>query len=481
MSLRKAFAYSFTRTGGAMAIRFLGNLVLARMLGPEQMGIFAVAFAFVLTLGFLRDFGMPRYLLKEAELTGAKVATVFGFALILGVSLAAALFLGRGAIADFYGSEALRPILSVLALSFLLLPFGLPAQALLRRDQRHGPLAAVTVAAAAASATVSVSLAVLGFGALSMAVGALVSSAVTVAMLLWFRPDHLRLRPSLAEWRAVLGFSSRASLGAILVQVNIQLPPLLLGVLVGLAETGLIARAFALVQFFTGVLQLSSNWVTGAAMAEQHRRGEGIGGLALGTIGGLAGVGWPALAVLALKAEAFVLLLYGPAWAVTATLIAPLCIANGIGMLVSQNLGVYEATGEVNRFVRNSALIVVAAAALLVAGAPFGLVVIAWLRIPFQMIVVAVHMHSFRRLAGYGYADLFAAVRKAALVAAGTAAALGAMILLEPEGAGADPLVLVIEMAVLGLVWPGLLYATGHPLSGELTRLFRKLRNRRRP
>jgi O-antigen/teichoic acid export membrane protein len=87
MRLRLAFFYSFGQVGGQLVLKFLANVILARLLLPGEIGVFAVAFALVLILNSLRDFGVNRYLIKEVELTEEKLATVYTLAIGFGWGL----------------------------------------------------------------------------------------------------------------------------------------------------------------------------------------------------------------------------------------------------------------------------------------------------------------------------------------------------------------------------------------------------------
>jgi O-antigen/teichoic acid export membrane protein len=479
MTLRRSFYLSFGRFGGQVLIQFVTNIVLARLLAPAEIGVFAVALAVIMTLGALRDFGIPRYLLKEREITEAKLATVFGVSLLLGWSLAVALFLGRHAAARFYGAPELADILAVLAVTFLLLPIGQPALAMLRREQRHDQLAVNALCAALGGSTTSITFAALGFGPISMAYGALVGAVLTSALALRSEPAHLRLRPSLSEWRGVMGFGAMATASSIVAQLGVNAPALLLGRLMGFAETGLFQRAYSLSNVILSVIVTSSNWVTGAAMGARYRSGEDMSVLALRTTDYLAVISWPALVLVALKAEAIIYLLYGAAWLPAALLLPPLCIAAGITIFASQATAVYDGTGAVGLLFRNHFLALVVAVLLLVIGAQYSLVAIAWLRIPAMTAQALLHFSALRRYAGIGVWQMTRALHRAFLVTAGFTLAFQGMILLEPEGAGRDPVALLVELIAAGMIYIALLFACRHPLRQELARVAGILRGRR--
>jgi O-antigen/teichoic acid export membrane protein len=475
MSLRRAFYYSFGRTGGQSLIQFAANIVLARLMSPAEIGIYAVGFALVMTLNALRDFGVSRYLLKEAELTESKVRTVFGVTILVSWGLAALILLGRHAVAGFYAEPRLVPVLALLALTFLLLPFGQPAIALLRRDQEHGTLALITLAASLAGACLSILLAALGAGPVAMAWGALLAGAVTAALALRARPDHVRLRPSLADWRAVTGFGAVASAGVITVQAGLQMPALLLGRLLGFAEVGFFVRANGIAQMANTLLVTASNWVTGAAVAARHRAGEGLGPLVLAASSGIALLAWPVLAFAAFRAEGLILLLYGQAWAPAAALLPPLAIGWAITLAASQALAVCEGTGAAGMLLRNELLCLAIAVLFLAAGATLSLEAAAWARVPTAVAVVLVRMGPIRALAGVGLGTLLAALGRSAAVAAGVALALLGLRLLEPAGAAASPVWLLAAAALAGAVFLLLLFLVRHPLRGELLHALRRL------
>src|SRR5690606_13147590 len=163
------------------------------------------------------DFGVSRYLIKEKELTETKIRTVYGAALLVGWSLAGIFFWGAPAVAAFYTAPEMESILRLLAVNFLMVPFGQPALALLRRELRYGRLAAISLAASFIGVSTSVVLAMLDYGPFALVYGSLGTTAVTVALSLLSRPDHVLLLPSFREWRSVFYFGGIASLSTIIV------------------------------------------------------------------------------------------------------------------------------------------------------------------------------------------------------------------------------------------------------------------------
>ena len=94
--IRKALALTFLSTNGATAVQFAVTLVLARLLSPEEIGIFSITAVAVSIAQLFRDFGVASYLQREADLTRQKVATAFGVLLFSSWVIALLVFLVSG-------------------------------------------------------------------------------------------------------------------------------------------------------------------------------------------------------------------------------------------------------------------------------------------------------------------------------------------------------------------------------------------------
>jgi O-antigen/teichoic acid export membrane protein len=197
--------------------------------------------------------------------------------------------------------------------------------------------------------------------------------------------------------------------------------------------------------------------------------------LAFRTTDYLAVTGWPALVFLALKAEAVIYLLYGAAWLPAAPVLPPLCIAAGITIFASQTTAVYEGTGAAGLHLRNHALALAVAVALLAIGVQYSLLAVAWLRVPAIAARVFLDFSVFRRYARIEFGQMVWAVRRALLVTAGVALVLQGMILLEPPDTVRDPFILFAELAVAGAFYLGLLFVLRHSIRCEVVRVLTRL------
>ncbi|MBN9669863.1 oligosaccharide flippase family protein [Roseibium aggregatum] len=476
MSLRKSYFFSFSRVGGQGIIQFLANVILARLLAPDEVGLFVLAFALIATFASVRDFGVPRYILMEKDLTYTKMQTAFGIALISGWGLGLCFLLSSHFVADFYGDERLVGVMYVLSATFLFLPFGQIALALLRRNEEHRTLALITLTSSFAGTLVSVALAAWGLGALSMAYGNLCTVMVMVAGALKAVPTHIAMRPSLVNWRPVFGFSALTMIGVMAGQFKMYAPSLLIGRVVGLSATGLYHRAFSVLQFFTGTMITSTNWVTGANIGKRFRAGEDISGIFTASTSFLIAVGWPAYFLIALQAKPIILLLYGPTWLPAAELLPPLCLASATMLMLSQASSIYEGIGASKVFVRNNIIILLIMVLSILFFSQGEIVRIAWIVFFTNIVAAILDLWTVNKIAHIDYLRFAKGISKSVFVSVTTGCLVFAIDAFVPDELEYSIFANFGEIMIFVTSYLVLCYAVKHPILEELSFLINKLR-----
>src|SRR5690606_33144062 len=99
---------------------FVVQIVLARILGPEQFGLLAMVSVFVVLSNTIVDSGLGSALVQRTDITDADRSTVFIFNMVVAVVMAFVLWLAGPAIASFYNQPLLADVVSVLGLGLVL-------------------------------------------------------------------------------------------------------------------------------------------------------------------------------------------------------------------------------------------------------------------------------------------------------------------------------------------------------------------------
>ena len=347
--IRRSLALSFAERYAAILINLLATAILARLLTPRDYGVYTIGIVIIGITSTVRDFGVITFLIQEKNLTENSVRTAYGVSLLIGFVVGGLIALSSGWIADFYGNDGVRDVLLVLAVNFVLMPFGSAVLALLRREMNFVALFWISMASTCSSVATSILLALTGNGYMSLAWGALAGAVVTCVAAAAMRPKQFRMLPSLHDWRRITSFGVVAVAGILLGELGARAPELAVGRLLGLTSVGLLGRADALTTMFNRMVTTAVAPVVVAAFALQHRTGNPLKQQFLGAMALMTGIAWPFFAFLALMASPIVRIIFGAGWEAAIPIARGLCIAASIGVLANLNWFVIQAMGEVKK------------------------------------------------------------------------------------------------------------------------------------
>lgn len=324
--VRIALFWSLAERYLLIVLALASNIILARLLTPEEIGIFSVSLAVIGIAQVLRDFGLGNFLIQEKNLTDDHVRTAFGLSLLIGVVLCVPTVALAGVIAQAYGEWRMAQTLRICALNFVVLPFCTISVALLRRDMQFRRLTAVTLSAAVLGFAVTLSTALLGMGPDSMAIGAVCMNVATGIGAWLARGGQRLLAPSLREWRRLLHFGAHSSAASVVTSVSMDINDLAIGKLLGMAPVAMYSRAQGLVAMFTREVLTAVRNVALPAFARAHREGSALEAQYVKSTASLAAVGWPFFGFLALYPLELVRLMYGTQWDRAAALVPVLAL-----------------------------------------------------------------------------------------------------------------------------------------------------------
>jgi O-antigen/teichoic acid export membrane protein/aminoglycoside phosphotransferase (APT) family kinase protein len=325
---RKGLFYLFAEGNLSLILQTLGMAVIARVLSPEQQGMFAVAFAVASIASTVRDFGAAEYLIQKKNATEEDFRRTFAFNLIASWSMCALILALSGPIAKFYGNAEIQKLLWILSINFLLIPFGAVTMAWHRREMNFAPTFWTGLWSNITSWIVCVACAFSGFGAFSLAWSSLAGVVVSVASAYYFRIPGIRRTPLFSGLGDVFGFGKHVVGIYVLGQAGKSAPELIIGRMLSLPAVAFFSRGGSLNEIFSRlvvrvVAQLCLPYFASALREESSLQTPYLRAMSY-----LAYTGWPFLAFTAFYSEEIIRILYGPQWG-QATFVAKLICAAG--------------------------------------------------------------------------------------------------------------------------------------------------------
>lgn len=479
ISVRRGLAYSGLFTVLKTVASFTAIMILARLLTPEEIGVFSVGMALIMLIQMMRSFGVGDYLVQEKDLTHERLRSAFGAVFLASWSLGVLLVACSGLIADFYDQPALRDVILILTISFFLLPFGSPAFMLLQRDMRFDLILRIRSGAMLIGPVVSVVLAYMGFSFYSMAWGQAAEQAAVVALTAVFAPKGFWVKPGLSEWRRVFSFGTKAMISQILDTVSFYMTDLILGRMLGFGPVGLYSRAMSLINLFQQRFMEAVNGVVLPAFARADRAREDLVPPFARAVSCLTGVAWPFYACTGLLAFPVVRVLFGDQWDASVPLVRVLCVGGAIFSVWAISRRVLTATGNIDQKLKATLMIQPAFIAAVIVGASYGLMAVTWAYVGMTVLGLVVHYTFLRRHVLHSLRPVVVAVARSIGPTIGSLIGPAAVVWawgLEP----ADPvLALAVAVPTSAVGWLLGLMAARHPLMEEMVRAWKALTWRR--
>ena len=373
-SIRTSAAFTIGSNALQFGIQFISSVIIARLLSPDEMGVFSIAMAAYGLVFAFQNTGVIQYLVSQEELTPSKIGTTIGMNALQSLAFAATLIALSFGVAWILSDARIVPAVSLLAVSALLTPMIQIPVGLMQRAMRFDSLFVINVASTTVNAGVAVACAMYGLSYASLAWGSIAGSLVSGSIgcaLCW---RQLLVAPTLEHWREYWRFGLSMLSIVIITNLCSRSSIIVLGKLTSVATVGYFGRATGIVEMVQyGLIEPLSRLVL-PTLSEHKRRGEAFGKTYLRVANVITAVSWASFAGLAVLAEPLITLVYGPTWLPAAPALVLLCAARMLIEFSSCSIEVMVASDRLAAMPRLAAVKSVAGLAAFSIGATFGLV-----------------------------------------------------------------------------------------------------------
>ena len=221
----------------------LVSIIMARLIAPEQFGVFAVALTVWTVLSSLAEFGLTADLIRAKDLT-RRIPTVATIGLVVSSALALAMMLSAGPLAAAFDSPDSAGVIRLMSLSLVIIGLAVVPSALLQRQIRQGAIFGISGFAMVASTGTMTVLALMGLGPAALAWGQLTGQALTAVA----QYVVARVRPRLGFDREIAreaaAFCLPLAFANLLSWVLLSVDNVMVARLLGPAELGIYVLAF---------------------------------------------------------------------------------------------------------------------------------------------------------------------------------------------------------------------------------------------
>lgn len=409
-SLRSRAARGAAWSGVSTIVLRMGGvvvgIVLARILTPEQFGVYAVALTVQAILMTVADLGLTADLIRSRE--PERIASTVG---ALGLATGAVTMLVTagfsGGLATLLGSPEAGPAIAVLALTLLLSGGTIVPNAMLQRRFQQRELFYVGLTDFVISTVVTLVLVALCFGVMGLAIGRVVAQCVSSALQFVLAKVVPRYRIDPTVVKGVLAFGVPIAAANLLSWTLLNVDNIILARVAGATALGFYVLAFTISSWPMNAL---SQVVRSISLPYFSRTQGGSGAFATVTA-----IAWaaalPAGTVLAALSVPLIEVLYGDRWLPGAPVLAVLGLYGSLRVAFDIAAAYLYSQGRSKPVLWiQIAWLVALVVAMVIATQGYGIVGAAWAHVIVAIVVTLPAYLIALRLAGVRIGELARAV-----------------------------------------------------------------------
>lgn len=257
----KGVVWTAVQNWGSQAVSLVVFFILARLLGPADFGLVALANVFLAFMQVFLAQGFAKALIQRRQINQTHLDTVFWLNFGVSVVLCASTVLSASWISEWFEAPELVPILRAFSVLFVITSFSTVQQAVLERAFAFKAIALRSLVAIALSGVVGVAMALAGLGVWSL-VGQQMVYEVVAVLVLWrlsdWRPGlNVAIAPLKELWNfgmTTFGFNA-------LTFFHTRADDLLIGYFFDATALGYYSLAYRILTIMTYLLVNTSNQV----------------------------------------------------------------------------------------------------------------------------------------------------------------------------------------------------------------------------
>lgn len=246
MSIKKNFFWDLAGKASSQIVSLFVSIVLARILEPEQFGLFGMALVVITISQVFSEVGLSGGIVQQKDSTTKLLNTVFYINIILGFLLFLSVRITTPSIASFYNEVRIISLLNFLSFLFIIKSISIVPRALLKKEMRFKNLSIVNLIAIFISGIVGISMSLNGYGINSLITMHLAESIISSSVIWLFTKWRPSFSFSLRSVQKIWGFSSQLFAASIIDTIFNRIDVLIIGKIFSPSILGFYTRATGL-------------------------------------------------------------------------------------------------------------------------------------------------------------------------------------------------------------------------------------------
>lgn len=338
--------------GGSSVITLLVQIVMARLLAPDEFGMLAIMLVFVNIGNVIVQSGLNTAIIQSPDATERDYSTVFWMSLTMSVVLYGVSFVLAPAVAAFYDAPAIVAPLRVLVLILIVNAYNAVQEAIVARSMDFRKTARATVTAGVVSGAAGIASALAGAGIWALVIQQLLFQVVKCVVLAF----EIDWKPRLVFERdravVLFRFGWKLLASGVLDQGYQSLADLIIGKQFTKTDLGYVSQGKKYPQALGSLLDGAIQPVMLSAASRVQDDKSMVKRLARRGLKTSTFLVFPAMALFALVAQPVVLLLLGEKWLPSVWILQAYCFIYALLPIHTTNLQVLNGMGRSDLFLK---------------------------------------------------------------------------------------------------------------------------------
>ena len=475
-SIRRSFFFSSITQYLNKIISFAFVVITARMLTPDELGLYAIATGVVLVASEFRLMGATNYLVRSENIDTTMIRSGLGLTICICWPLAILIVLSSGYVADFYQLPALAVLFKILSIPFLFAPFISISACLLTRNMEFHKIMAISLSSLTVKIVSSVYMMWVGLSVYALAWGLVIATSFELILYFFMRSNEVSWKPSFKGFKPIVQFGIYNTLINALHRFESAAPDIILGKFATTRNVALFSRGAGFLTFVNEMVTAGVWQVALPAMSKVKREGGNVSEGYIKASLMLGGLVLPVLGVAAYAAQPVILLIFGEQWnesVPVAQIIVGWVMFKSIHTLSTPLM---ISTANEKPLLGKQVCMFLTCLTLGVIAAPYGMLMMAWAMVLVGAADYVITSFMLKKYLNISILQFFIKLVPNLLITAGC---VGATFVVDSvvDFNQSEPLVAFLAIAlILPFVWLSCIYILKHPLSKEISLLLTQVK-----
>ncbi|MGU9049889.1 lipopolysaccharide biosynthesis protein [Clostridium perfringens] len=409
----KGLIWTFLDLTLNQGLQFVIQIILARLLIPEQFGLIGIITVFIAISNSVVDSGFSNALIREKKVNQEDYSTVFYFNLITAMIMYLILYFLAPMISIFFSEPLLKNMLRVLAITLIINSFGLIQKTMMIRKLEFRTQMIINIISSIVSGIITIIMAYKGFGIWCLVFRMIILQGMQSILLCLINKWIPSLTFSIKSFKRLFGFGWRLLISGLIDTIYNNLYYVIIGKIYTPVDLGYYTNAQKLRDVSSNSISVTVQKVTYPVLSGMQNE-KNLKEVYRKMIKNATYITFPIMIGLLVVAKPLILLLFGESWEGSISYFKILCLAGMLYPLHSLNLNILQVKGRSDLFLKLEVLkkIVSIITVIIAIIFKFNIIGLLWVMVLNSVICFFINSYYSKELINYSTIEQLADILK---------------------------------------------------------------------